>query len=93
MTTETIRNETMAAAQQATEQAREFGDRATGAGRAFGQLALDTYEQAVNTFVEFEQRAADAAPYDWAKTALNAHASFVEEINGAYVRIVRSVLD
>ena len=92
MSTETVRNETFAAAQQATEQVREFGERATGAGRAFGQLALDTYEQAVNTYVEFEQKAAEVAPFDWAKAALAAHASFVEEINSAYLRAARSVL-
>src|SRR3712207_2051167 len=93
MTTETVGNEAYAAAQNATDQAREIGERATGAGRAFGQLALDTYEQAVNTYVEFEQKAAEAVPFDWAKAAISAHASFVGEINGAYVRAARAVLE
>jgi hypothetical protein len=93
MSTETVRDETFAAAQQATDQVRQFGERATGAGRAFGQLALDTYEQAVNTYIEFEQKAAEAAPFDWAKAALSAHASFIGELNGAYVKAARAVLD
>jgi hypothetical protein len=93
MTTDTIQNDTFAAAHQATDQVREFGERATNAGRAFGQLALDTYEQAVNTYVEFEQKAAEVAPFDWAKAVITAHASFVGEINGAYVKAARAALD
>ena len=79
--------------EKATEQVREFAERAAGTGRAFGQLALDTYEQAVNTLVEFENKAAEAAPVDWVKTAIGAHASFVNDLTGAYVKAARSALD
>jgi hypothetical protein len=79
--------------EQATQQVREFSERAVGTGRAFGQLALDAYEKAVSTFVEFEHKAADAAPVEWVKAAIGAHASLVEDVNSAYVRAARSVLD
>ena len=36
---------------------------------------------------------ADAAPADWIKTAISAHASFVADVNAAYVGAVRSVLN
>ena len=75
------------------ENAREFGERAAHTGRAFGQLALDNYERGVTTLVEFEQRAAEAAPADWIKTAIGAHAAFVQDINGAYIKAVRAALD
>jgi hypothetical protein len=91
--TEAVRDQAYAATQDATDQVRQWGERATGTGRAFGQLALDSYEQAVASFVEFEQRAADAAPFDWAKAAIGAHASFIENLNAAYVRAARAVLD
>jgi hypothetical protein len=79
--------------EKATEQAREFAERAAGSSKAFGQLAIDTYEQAVNTLVEFENKAAEAAPVDWVKSAIGAHASFVNDLSGAYVKAVRSALD
>jgi hypothetical protein len=85
--------DSFAAAEQATDQVRQFGERAQGAGREFSKLALDTYEQAVATFVELEQKAAETAPVDWVKAALTAHASFVEDMNAAYVRAARSVID
>jgi len=93
MSTDTVRNVALEAAEQANKQVREYGERAAGSGRAFGQMALDAYEQAVTNFVEFEHKAADAAPVEWVKAALGAHASFVEEFTSAYVRAVRSLLD
>jgi hypothetical protein len=92
-TTEKTVTDTFDAAQQSAEQIRQFGERATDAGRALGRLTLDTYEQAVATLIDFEKQAADAAPADWMKAAISAHASFVQEMNAAYVRTLHSVLD
>ncbi len=85
-------DQTFAAGERATEQVREFGERATESGRAFGRLYIDAYEQAVNGFIDLEQKAAEAAPVDWMKTAIGAHASLVSDVNAAYVRAVRSVI-
>jgi len=79
--------------EQAAQQTRELTEQAVDSGRAFGRMALDTYEQAVNTYVEYEQRAAEAAPVEWVKTAIGAHAALVHDLNSAYVRAARSVLD
>ena len=76
----------------ATEQVREYGERATETTRAFGRQAIDVYEQAVKTAIDFERAAADAAPAEWLKTAIGAHATFVADVNAAYVGAVRSVL-
>jgi hypothetical protein len=82
-----------AATEKGTAQVREFGDRAAGTGRAISELVLDAYEKAVASFVEFEHRAAEATPVDWVKAAISAHASFVEDINGAYVKAARDALN
>jgi hypothetical protein len=75
------------------EQVREYGERATETTRAFGRQAIDVYEQVVKSAVDFERAAADAAPADWIKTAIGAHAAFVADVNAAYVGAVRSVLN
>jgi hypothetical protein len=75
-----------------TEQVREYGEKATETTRAFGRQALEAYEQVVKSTVDFERAAADAAPADWIKTAIGAHASFVADVNAAYVGAVRSIL-
>jgi len=76
-----------------TDQVRQFGERATESSRALGRQAIDTYEQVVHQAVEFERAAADAAPADWIKTAIGAHAAFVADLNAAYIGAVRSVLN
>jgi len=81
------------ATEHVNEQVRQFGERATGTGRMFGRVAVDAYEQAVNSAVEFEKAAAETAPADWIKTALGAHAAFIADVNAAYVRAVRSILN
>jgi hypothetical protein len=80
------------ASERATQQIREFGEQAAATSRNFGNMALDTYERAVASYVEFEQKAAEAAPVDWVKSAIDAHASFVKDVNEAYVKAVRGAL-
>src|SRR5918911_1035278 len=84
--TEHAAQQTREFTEQAAHQTRELTAQAVDSGRAFGRMALDTYEQAVNTFVEYERKAAEAAPVEWVKTAVGAHASFVHDVNAAYVR-------
>jgi hypothetical protein len=74
------------------EQVREYGERATETSKAFGRQAIDAYEQVVKSAVDFEKATADAAPADWIKTAIGAHASFVQDVNAAYVGAVRTLL-
>ena len=45
----------------ATEQVREYGERATETSRAFGRQAIDAYEQIVKSAVAIERAAADGA--------------------------------
>jgi hypothetical protein len=74
------------------EQVREYGERATETSKVFGRQAIDAYEQVVKSAVDFEKATADAAPADWIKTAIGAHASFVQDVNAAYVGAVRTLL-
>ncbi|MGK5683278.1 hypothetical protein [Actinoplanes sp. URMC 104] len=76
----------------AGEQVREYGEKATETSRVIGRKALEAYEQFVQSTVDFERAAADAAPADWMKTAIGAHASFVQDVNAAYVGAVRTLL-
>ncbi|TMM33572.1 MAG: hypothetical protein E6F99_23795 [Actinobacteria bacterium] len=73
----------------------EFNETATqafGTGKELGRKALDVYEQAVDGFVQAEQQAAEAAPVDWLKTAVSAHATFVQDLNAAYLKAARELL-
>jgi hypothetical protein len=86
MTESTVPNEAFAAATETIE-------RATQQLREFSSLALDTYGQTIASMVEFEQKAAEAAPVEWIRTVLDAHATFVKDVTDAYVKAARVTLD
>jgi hypothetical protein len=65
---------------------------ATETSRVFGRQAIEAYERIVQSTVDFERAAADAAPADWLKTAIGAHAAFVSDVNAAYVGALRSIM-
>jgi hypothetical protein len=80
------------AAERANQQARAFGERATAAAREAGNLALNAYEQAVATYIELQHKAAEAAPVDSVKTAIETHLAFVKETTDAYLKAARLAL-
>jgi hypothetical protein len=92
-TTEQATNETVNIANTAIDQTRRFGDQTADTNREFGRLMLNSYERAVNTFVELEKQAAEAVPVDWMRATISAHASFVGDLNRSYLRSMHSVLD
>jgi hypothetical protein len=89
--TETARNAS-ANTERALTQLQQLGQRATETGRQFSTLVIDTYEKTVASFVEFEHRTAAAVRNDLLRTAIDAHAEFVDDINGAYIKAMREAL-
>jgi hypothetical protein len=70
----------------------ETAEQAFGTGKELSRKALEVYEQAVDGFVQAEQQVAEAAPVDWVKTAVGAHATFIHEVNAAYLKAAREIL-
>lgn len=81
-----------AAAERVNDQARVLGERVAASAREAGGRALDSYEKAVESYLELQQKAADAAPTDSLKTAIETYAAFVKEFNEAYVKAARTAL-
>jgi hypothetical protein len=53
---------------------------------------VDRYERDVARFVKLEHRAAKATQIGWMKSALDLHATFVEDISAVYVKTTRAAL-
>jgi hypothetical protein len=53
---------------------------------------IDRYERDVARFVKLEHRAANATQIGWMKSALDLHATFVEDMSAVYVKTTRAVL-
>ena len=80
------------AAEQVADQAAESIKQAgTTVGKAVNRV-LDRYEHNVARFVELEHKAANAAHFDWMKSTLNLHATFIEDLSAVYVKTTRAAL-
>ena len=53
---------------------------------------IDRYERDVARFVKLEHRAAKATQIGWMRSALDLHATFVEDMSAVYVKTTRAVL-
>ena len=60
--------------------------------KAAGQASLDTYEKALQSLVDFEQKAATASQLEWVSAVASAHAKFVQDVSAAYVTAAREAL-
>lgn len=60
--------------------------------KVVGKLAVDAYERGVADVVFLEKEAATMTRTPWAKSALELHAEFIEDVGAAYVRTARAVL-
>ena len=59
------------------------------AGRA---VSLDTYEQTVNTMLDFSQKAADSTKVDWVSALAKSQASIISEFTNTYTKAARDLL-
>jgi hypothetical protein len=72
---------------------REMNERLIVSNRAAGRAALDAYEKALRSMVDFQERVARGGnQLDWISTLASAHAKFVEDISAAYVEAARDTV-
>lgn len=81
------------AAERFNDQVRAFGEQAVATAREAGKQALETYEKTVATYLDYQQKAAEAAPVEALRTVIETHSAFVKEFSDAYVKAVRLALN
>ena len=55
-------------------------------------MSIDTYEQTVNSVLDFSQKAADSTKVDWVSAIAKAQASYITEVTNAYTKAARDLL-
>ena len=81
-----------AAGEATTERIRALNERIIESAKAAGQASLDAYEKALQSLVDFEQKAAKASQLEWVTAVASAHAKFVQDVSTAYVTAAREAL-
>ena len=76
----------------AAERIRGLNDRVLAAAKESGTMSLDTYEQTVNSLLDFSQKAADSTQVEWISTLAKAQASYIGDVTDAYTKAARDLL-
>jgi hypothetical protein len=76
----------------ATERIRGLNEKVLAAAKQTGTMSIDTYEQTVNSVLDFSQKAADSTKVDWVSAIAKAQASYITEVTNAYTKAARDLL-
>jgi len=76
----------------AAERIRGLNEKVLAAAKQTGTMSLDTYEQTVNSLLDFSQKAADSTKVDWVSSLTKSQASVITELTNAYTKAARDLL-
>lgn len=71
---------------------RELNEKLISMAKESGQASLDTYENALQSLLDFETAVAGQSQLDWVTALANTHAKFVQDITGTYLELAREAL-
>jgi hypothetical protein len=71
---------------------KEMNDRMIESSKSAGRVALDAYEKALQSMLDFQEKVAGASQLDWVSALASTHAQFVQDVSAAYVKATRETL-
>jgi hypothetical protein len=71
---------------------RELNERMIESSKSAGRAALDAYEKALQSMIDFEKQMANASQLDWVSALANTHAQFIKDVSASYIEAARESL-
>jgi hypothetical protein len=81
-----------AAYEDAVARIHALNERLIESSKAAGLTTLDSYEKALKSLVDFEQKIAGASQLEWVSALASTYATFVQDVSAAYTRAAREML-
>ena len=81
-----------ATVEEATTRIREMNERLIESSKTAGRVALDAYENALQSMLDFQSRVANASQLDWVSALATTHAQFIKDVSAAYIKAARETL-
>ncbi len=78
--------------EEATQRIRDLNERLIESSKSAGLVALDAYEKALQSLVDFEQKVASASQLDWVSALATTHAKFIADVTTSYTKAARDLL-
>jgi hypothetical protein len=77
---------------QTTQRIRDLNEQVLEFGRKSGTGFLEVYEQNLQTFADYQDKAADQTKVDWIAGIARAQANFTRDISRVYTSTARNLL-
>lgn len=97
--TENVQKNAQKAAQDAMQtmeatvgRIREFNEKLIETSKASGNVALDSYEKALKSMLDFQMQMANASQVEWLNTVAATQVQFVQDLSDAYTKAARELL-
>lgn len=97
--TENVQQSAQKAAQDAMQtmeasvaRIREFNEKLIETSKASGNVALDSYEKALKSMLDFQMQMANASQVEWLNTLASTQVQFVQDLSDAYTKAARELL-
>ena len=78
--------------EEASQRIRDLNERLIDSSKSAGLVTLDASEKALQSLVDFEQKAATASQLDWVSTLAATHAKFITDVSTSYATAARDLL-
>jgi hypothetical protein len=82
----------LSSVEEASQRIRDLNERLIESFKSAGLVTLDTYEKALQSLVEFEEKVASATQLDWVSALATTHAKFIAEVSTSYTEAARDLL-
>jgi len=78
--------------EEATKRIRDLNERMIESSKSAGLQTLDTYENALQSMVDFSEKVGSASQLEWVSALAATQAKFVTDISQSYTRAAREML-
>lgn len=79
--------------EEAAQRIRDLNERLIDSSKSAGAVALDAYEKAMQSLVDFESKVASASQVEWVSALVTTHAKFVTDLSTSYTKVARELLN
>jgi len=81
-----------ATVEESVKRIKEMNERMIESSKSAGRVALDDYEKALQSMLDFQEKVAGGSQLDWVSALANTHAHFMQDVSAAFIKATREAL-
>ena len=81
-----------ASVEETIKRIEEMNQRMIESSKSAGRVALDAYEKALQSMLDFQEKVTGASQLDWVSALAATHAQFISDVSAAYIKATRATL-